>query len=374
MYFTENTDPVKQEFINYLEDNIVNFLSDRISDESVLSIQEVVKGNDQKLTGVSIHEPGNNISPTIYIDEMVEEYRNGADLDVLMARIADVYMDHRNPEHINFDVSKVTDFENVKEMLVTKVVNSELSSEFLSNVPHKEFGDLSVFCQIRLDELADGSVASITVKDDILEKWDVSFDEVMEIATSNDVTITEPKLVPMQALITGMMYGDEYEQEGFLPPKEEEPIPMFVLQTSDKYNGAKLLNQPELMEQIAEFLDSDFIVLPSSIHEAIIIPCAENSFSMMELGQMVQDVNGSEVKPEEILSDHAYMYSKAEKVLTFEKDGEQVTMKFTKEVKKALEEPKKEGIKAKLKEGIDKSKAQDSKPKTPKKEKEEVIA
>lgn len=371
MYFMENTDPVKQEFITQLEDRLAEFLPVDISDDAVVSIQEVIKGNDQKLTGVSIHEPGSNISPTIYIDEMIEEYRDGADIDMLLDKVANIYTAHRTPPELNFDVTRVTDFESVKDMLVTKVVNSELSEEFLANVPHKEFGDLSVICQIRLNEI-DGNMATITVKDDILKNWDVSFDEVMEIATANDLSLTEPKLVPMQALIMGMMYGEEYEQDTFLPLSAEQDMPMFVLQTSDKINGAKLLNQPEIMEQISEFLGSDYIVLPSSIHESIIVPCNENRFDMQELGQMVRDVNGAEVRPDEILSDHAYVYSKDEKVLTFEKDGEQVTMKFTKEVKKP--EPKKEGVKAKLKAGIEKSKALDSKPKAPVKNKEAVLA
>lgn len=88
---------------------------------------------------------------------------------------------------------------------------------------------------------------------------------------------------------------------------------------------------------------------------------------------MVREVNGTEVKPEEVLSDHPYVYSKDDKVLTFERGGEQVMMKFTKETRKDQEEPQKAGIKAKLKEGMEKSKAMESKPKEIKKEKEAAI-
>jgi len=372
MYFTDNKDPVMQEFINYLEDNIVNFLPEGISENATLSIQEVVKSNDLKQIGVAIHEPLTNVSPTIYVDSMIEEYRDGENIDVLMERIADIYMSHRDPKGLSFDVTQVTDFEIAKDMLVTKVINKELSNKFLENIPHKDFGDLAVICQIRLNEF-DGNVASITVKEDMLNQWGKDFDEVMDIATNNDVKVTKPLLVPMQSVITGLMYGEEYMQDNFLPEREELDMPMFVLQTSDKLNGAKLLNQPELMEQVAEFFGSDFIVLPSSIHEAIIIPQGDNHFSISELGQMVQDVNGSEVRPDEILSDHAYVYSKDEKVLTFEKDGEKISMKFTKE-NKVMDEPKKEGVKAKLKEGMDKSNALKEKPKTVHKQKDISIA
>lgn len=373
MSLSERLEPAMQEFIEHIKDNLTDFLPEGISENATVSIQEVVKGNDQKLIGVAIHEPDRNVSPTIYIDSMMDEYKDGTPIDVLMGRIVDIYMEHRNPNQLNFDVSQITDYENIKDMLVTKAINKDLSSEFLETVPHKEFGDLAIICQIRLNEF-EGNVASITVRDDLLRQWGKDFDEVMDVAVGNDLMVTEPKLVPMQAIMSSLMFGEEYEQDSFLPTNEEQGMPMFVLQTSDKINGAKLLNQPELMEQVAEFFDSDFIVLPSSIHEAIIIPQGENAFSLSELGQMVRDVNGSEVNPDEVLSDHAYVYSKEEKALTFEKDGETITMKFTKEAKKQLEEPKKEGIKAKLKAGIEKSKEMDTKPKVPKKEQEVSLA
>lgn len=368
MSYIENNDVDKKEFLTYLKSNITDFLPSGISENAKVEIREIVKSNDQMLTSVNIYEPNRNVSPSIYVDEMIDDYKNGASIDVLMSKIVDIYMAHRNPNVLSFDFDKVTDYESIKDMLVTKVINTELSNEFLENIPHKTFGDLAVISQIRLFE-QDGDMASITVNDELLEKWDKSFDEVIEIASQNDLKLTEPKLVPMYSVLAGLMYGEEYEQEGFLPSKDDPlSIPMYVLQTSDKLNGAKLLNQPELMDTIAEFFGSDFIVLPSSINESIIIPQGESTFNMAELGQMVRDVNGSEVKPEEILSDHAYVYSKEEKVLTFEKDGETIVMNFTKEAKKEV--PKKEGIKAKLKEGIEKSKAQDASIRVPKKSRE----
>lgn len=344
-------DSVKQEFIDYAKDHLKDFLPGNKEDIEV-NVQEIVKSNDLKLTGLIINEPGKNMSPTIYIDSYVDEFRNGEDIDALIGNIADLYIDCNEPPELKSEVDKITDFDSIKDKLVTKIINTEFSSEYLKGIPHKEFGDLSVICQILLSENR-GNTASVTIKDDLLKTWGKDFDEVIAIASENDLKITQPRLVPMQAMITQLMYGEDFKQEGFLPDREEEEIPMFVLGTDDKYNGAKLLNKPELLEQIAEFFGTDFIVLPSSIHESIIIPQTDDlPYDITELGKMVREVNGSEVRPEEVLSDHAYVYNKEQKVLCFEKDGETVNMRFTKESKA------KESIKDKLLEGSKKSKTQ----------------
>jgi len=344
----------KEEFINYLKENLLDYLPDNIRDNSTLKIQEVVKGNDIKLTGIMISEKDSNISPTLYVDGYISEAQQGMPLEEIAQKITDSYLRARSEKVNLIDVEKVTDFDQVKDMLVTKIINKDLSSEYLNDVPHKDFGDLAIITQIRLHAF-EGSQASITVRDSMLNNWGVSLDDLIDIATKNDIKISEPRLYPMPDIISTILFGDNYEQESFLPDKESSSDKMYVFSTEDKVNGAKLLNQPELLEQIAEYLNSSLIILPSSIHETIIVPDNDSmEFDKCELSAMIKEINLSEVNPDEVLADHPIFYSKDEKMLYFDKDGEKVNMLFT---SKAPKEKQREGIRDKLSKAKEKSEA-----------------
>ena len=70
-----------------------------------------------------------------------------------------------------------------------------------------------------------------------------------------------------------------------------------------------------LLSDIAAQLDSDFYIIPSSVHEVLLIP-SEHIFSKKELSTMIQEVNDTQLLPEEILSDHAYYYSRSTDTIT----------------------------------------------------------
>jgi hypothetical protein len=84
---------------------------------------------------------------------------------------------------------------------------------------------------------------------------------------------------------------------------------LYVLTNESATNGATAICNDKKMREIAEMLDSDLIVLPSSIHEVIIMP-KDDSLDIDSLIQMVQDINGSEVAADEILSNNVYVYSR----------------------------------------------------------------
>ena len=255
----------------------------------------------------------------------------------------------------DFDLDKINVFDEIKDRLATKIINTNMSKEYLTDVPYKEFGDLAVICQIRFKEI-DGTLASTTVKDQFLDKWGVSFDDVLNVALQNDRELTKPQLAPLNEIMMCLMLGQDYHQDGFLPESVNSEYPMYVLSTTDKVNGAKLMNQPDIMDEIAQFTDSDLIILPSSIHEIIVVPENEHlPYDEAELNQMITEINNNEVMPDEVLSDHAYHYSNDEKMLTYEKDGKSIEMQFSS--KSMAKEPKREGIRAKLKESEKKAKA-----------------
>ncbi len=327
------TGSIKQDFIDYLKDHLLDHLPEDIAAKATVSIEEVIKGNDLRLTVVMISENDSNITPTIYVDGQIKEAQNGKEFSYLAQNIANRFMEARAVGFDDFDLNRVGDFNEVKNRLVTKIINRDMSRDYLSDIPYRQFGDLAIITQIKLDSSKE-SQASITIRDDMLKRWDVSFDDVIDIATKNDLEYSNPRLYPMKDVLSSMMFGEDLEQESFLPDHMDQDSPMYVFGTEEKIHGSKLLNQPELLDRIASFLESDLIVLPSSIHELIILPDNGTvTFNEEQLCSMISEINSTEVSPDDILSSHPMHYLKDEKVLFFEKDGEKINMLFTRKDK-----------------------------------------
>lgn len=90
---------------------------------------------------------------------------------------------------------------------------------------------------------------------------------------------------------------------------------MYVLTNEWKLKGASALLYPELIEDIAQEENSDLIVIPSSIHEILIVEASGMDKDGISL--MVQEVNSQQVDEQERLSDHAYFYKRGSMQITF---------------------------------------------------------
>lgn len=81
---------------------------------------------------------------------------------------------------------------------------------------------------------------------------------------------------------------------------------MTVLTNESKVKGASAVINHELLKKVAkDYKCKKLIMLPSSIHEVIVIPCEENT-DLELYSHLVRECNKS-VDPKEILSDRAYM-------------------------------------------------------------------
>ena len=108
-----------------------------------------------------------------------------------------------------------------------------------------------------------------------------------------------------------IMGEDMFGDLGLNIPDEDEK--MFVATVPDKIHGAGVIAYPDFMEQASEKLGGDFYILPSSLHEVLLVK--DNcDMSLHELKQMVQEVNETQVSPEEKLTDNVYHYDSQDKV------------------------------------------------------------
>lgn len=100
------------------------------------------------------------------------------------------------------------------------------------------------------------------------------------------------------------MYGIQEDK------KDEEKLdePMYVLTNKNLWFGASMVLNKKMMEEISSKMDDDILMIPSSIHEWILVPL--NSIETEEVDRAINFVNQTTVKGEEILSDHKYVYKR----------------------------------------------------------------
>jgi hypothetical protein len=117
-----------------------------------------------------------------------------------------------------------------------------------------------------------------------------------------------PKLLPYKfENLENLLCKSQFECRSLFPD-----FNMYILTNKLKIHGAVSLIYPKLLKRIADFLDDNLIIIPSSIHELLIIPesSIKTEYSMEDLGEMITEMNETQLTDDEILSDHAYLYER----------------------------------------------------------------
>lgn len=308
--------------MNYEEfkEKIRQCIQAAFTDKATVLIQPVMKNNGIALDALSVQVPEVNISPSIYLNRYYEEYHLGRSIDSIIADILELYNTTRPSESI--DVSFFTDYDSVKERLAFKLINTSKNEELLRSVPHISYLDLSLvfYCLISTDE---NGCASILIHNNHLELWNISIETLYKQALQNTPILLDYELQNMTDLLSDLMtigklnytISEEEYNEFHDMYSDDNNYPMYVLSNSAHTNGAGCILYEGLLKDFSEKMDADLFVLPSSIHEVIIIP-AYTKGSIDELNQMVKDVNMTQVAEEEILSDHVYFFSRENNNLT----------------------------------------------------------
>lgn len=293
-----------EEFTNAVVEKIREYLPESFKNASV-ELQTVTKNNGLILTGLTIRSAESNICPTIYLESFFEKYQSGQDMKHILENIADVRL--RNEVAETFDVGQITDFERVREKIVPRLISKEWNRELLELRPHKIIADLAVTYHIMMGQDFSG-IASAPVTNQLMEAWGVDVDTLHDLAIRNMTERLPSRFMTMSSVLASMMGEDAEELLSVMPPADEA---MFILSNEQKVNGAAALLDKEIMKTVIERVGKEFFVLPSSIHECIIVP-ATADMDVSTLVSMVRDVNQSQVAPDERLSDSVYVYTEDE--------------------------------------------------------------
>lgn len=277
------------------------------------SLYTAVKNNGKERTGLLIESPGINISPTIYLEEYFEDHLKGKGLGTIVDEILGFYDSIKQERP--WDCERLRNYEGVKERIVFKLVNTLKNRKFLSTVPHRSFLDLSIVFYVLLEVTGDGT-AAMTVSDSHAEQWQVTTDTLWTDAVRNVRRLLPAEFVTMNHALKEMLREKagnadcEKENGNLLLGNISERDGMYILSNSLRSYGAACIAYPHILEMIGEILQRDYYVLPSSVHEVVIVPYSLG-LDIRELDEMVREINVTQVAEEEVLSSHAYLYRRS---------------------------------------------------------------
>lgn len=289
--------------------NFANLISEEVSkqlgDGFQVRINNVRKNNNVMLTGIIIIHNDSNITPTVYLNDHYEEYMAGK---VTLPDIANHVIDTYNRYKIvpSVDMQYFSNFEDIKERVIYKLVNTEKNKELLEDIPHVEFLDLSIVfqCLVSQNELG---VLSVLIHNIHQKTWNISTEDLYNVAMENTPRLLKFDLIPMSKICYEVLKAENPEGEY----KMEFPggVPMFVLSNQNKIGGAGCMLYPDLLRKFSDAIGNNFYIIPSSIHELILLPVVDYDESA-ELKNSIKKINDTQVSAEEILSYSLYYYDR----------------------------------------------------------------
>ena len=345
-----------EEFKQDVTDRIRDFLPEKYADAEI-GIHPVVKNNDLKLDGLTIQLADSNIAPNIYLNQYFAEHEEGRPVNDILSEIAEIRMKHEAVH--DFDVQKLTDYESVKDKITCRLINAENNGEYLKDKPHTMVQDLSVTYHISIGTSENGFM-SAPITNSLMERYGISTEQLHQTAIENMDTLAPASFKSMADTMADLMLPDMMGSgmsaedarkaiKSMIPPEQDEI--MFVLSNKDKHHGASAVLNPKVMDEIAEKVGKDFFILPSSVHEVLIVTgTGQNDLKALE--SMVQDVNATQVSPAERLSDHVYAYdAETHEIYRADKAAERdkaKTMEKSKTAEHADKKQERTSLKAKL--------------------------
>lgn len=188
-----------------------------------------------------------------------------------------------------------------KKSLFVKLVNTERNESLVEQSISKEFLDLSAVVRVVLKMDKEG-VASMALSKGDAEILGMTEEEIYAAALANTLRLFPPKLMNLGRYVE-MSIGAEL-------PLGEDEVTTYILTNQKEVDGAIYFMSPEVVGAIAEALEDDLYILPSSVNEVLLVRASELEDGVDELKEMVRDANETVVAEKDILSYNVYHYDK----------------------------------------------------------------
>lgn len=314
-----------EKFKSDLKELLETELANRGIDVEKITEENIEKMNDS-YDSIVVRPVGASIATIIHTKDAFEAFKSGTELremilgapeedTELKAMVRTIADDIENEPQ--FDLSVFDDYKKVKSRLSMQIVSAERNAELLDNVPHERIEDMAVVYRVLVTQPGTGNgTATTLVTNAMLKKYGITDSQLKKDAMRIAPSIKPVKIRDMSETI------DNFDLE-LAPDVSVENGKIFVASVTDNSYGAAVIAYPNFLNTVAAMLRSDFFVLPTSIHEVIIIR-DDGDMDADDLKNLVTAVNAAQIDPADQLTDNVYHYDMYSNV--FEMIGSQAVI------------------------------------------------
>ena len=281
---------------------IMDSLQDNLSGNEKLSVETVIKNNDEKMTAISIQVNNANIGPRIYVDGAYDAYMNGTSFDEIVDNMIKTVNDAlSNGAALKVSMDDIRFFDKIKPILKVKLINEDMNYEYLKDKPYRSITNgiaAIAYIDVGSDPYKGSAVCYVT--NQMLSTWGVTDDEVFDVAINN-IKESDYVMIPLERYLVEYMGIPE-----FMVGMPEGPSPMSIVTNKTNMYGASMILNDNVKTDILNDFGEDHVIIPSSIHEMLVIRCPYTELSKDQINNIVKEVNGTVVKPSEVLSNFVY--------------------------------------------------------------------
>ena len=297
-----------EEFKNNLMELVSKEVEDRgLEDISLkLTTVESPDGMTDRLM-VSVGE--SKMSMAFRLKEIYQNVEDGENIDHAVFKMVNTIEENisvvKNKEQ---DVkSFITDYEKVKDNTYLRLIPGD--SPILKSTPHKMIEDMALVVNIHLDSISDDNGRScVVVSRPLMEMYGIDEAKLFADAEKNSLENEPIVFKPLIDMVKDLINSEN------IPDPEDVGIVTYIATNASGFQGAAVAGYPDFCEKAAETMGGSFYMLPSSVHEFILIK-DDGKAKAKDLNKMIRNVNETVLEPRDILAAQCYHYDAKAKVL-----------------------------------------------------------
>ena len=287
-----------EEFCAALQEELFNMLDTGYS----IHREHVLKNNGVVLDSLALLKAGKHCSPVISLEMLYEQFEKGHS----MSELCD-YMVSITDTELPLSVAGLTSlnhFEDFRDRITCRLVSQNKNEELLKTIPWIPCLDLAVIFSLVIESEGETQISSV-ITNVVSASWNLTPEDLFSLAAENTPRIYPASFRRLETVIEEYFPGSI----DFVP--EDCPVPtLYVLTNSSAHHGAACVLYPDKLKDLADAFEKDLLILPSSIHEVLIIADSE-AFTERDYHvfcNTIRNVNRESILPEDFLSDHLYRY------------------------------------------------------------------
>ena len=294
------------------KNTIMDLVSKEVEDRGLEGISmklTTVESPDGMTDRLMVSVDDSKMSMAFRLKEIYQSVEDGEDIDHAVYKMVNTIEDNISfVKEKEQDVkSFISDYEKVKDNTYLRLIPGD--SPILKSTPHRMIEDMALVVNVHLDSFSDEHGKScVVVTKPLMEMYGIDEAQLFADAEKNSLANEPIVFKPLLDMVKDLISKDE------IPNPEDVGIVTYIATNQSGFQGAAVAGYPDFCEKAAETIGGSFYMLPSSVHEFILIK-DDGTPKAKDLNRMIKNVNETVLEPRDVLSAQCYHYDAKAKVL-----------------------------------------------------------